>query len=81
MSESIIKVRGATRVYEQGEVKVHALRGVDLDIERGEFSALAGPSGSGKTTLLNMIGCLDSQNRRRRSFASTTSGSSFRRTI
>ena len=60
MSESIIKVRGATRVYEQGEVKVHALRGVDLDIERGEFSALAGPSGSGKTTLLNMIGCLDS---------------------
>jgi putative ABC transport system ATP-binding protein len=54
-----IKVEGIQRTYDQGEVPVHALRGVDLEIERGEFTALAGPSGSGKTTLLNMIGCLD----------------------
>lgn len=59
MSDSIIKVRGITRTYQQGDVAVHALRGVDLDIEPGEFTVLAGPSGSGKTTLLNMIGCLD----------------------
>lgn len=55
----MIEVRGIEKVYRQGEVDVHALRGVDLDIGNGEFSALAGPSGSGKTTLLNMIGCLD----------------------
>ncbi len=54
-----IRVEGVQRTYNQGEVPVHALRGVDLEIERGEFTALAGPSGSGKTTLLNMIGCLD----------------------
>lgn len=59
MSDTIIEVRGLTRVYRQGEVEVHALRGVDLDICAGEFSVLAGPSGSGKTTLLNLIGCLD----------------------
>ncbi len=58
-SEPIIRVRGVTRVYQQGEVEVHALRGTDLDIYPGEFTCLAGPSGSGKTTLLNMIGCLD----------------------
>lgn len=57
--QALIEVRGVTRIYEQGEIKVHALRGVDLDIHKGEFTALAGPSGSGKTTLLNMIGCLD----------------------
>ena len=55
----IIRVRGVTRVYRQGDVEIPALRGVDLDIREGEFSALAGPSGSGKTTLLNMIGVLD----------------------
>lgn len=56
----MIEVRGIRKIYHQGEIEVPALRGVDLDVDDGEFSALAGPSGSGKTTLLNMIGCLDS---------------------
>lgn len=59
IANPLIEVRGIERVYKQGEVEVHALRGVDLDIGQGEFTALAGPSGSGKTTLLNAIGCLD----------------------
>ncbi len=57
--QPLIRVRDVRRTYKQGEVDVHALRGVHLDVYEGEFSALAGPSGSGKTTLLNMIGCLD----------------------
>jgi putative ABC transport system ATP-binding protein len=55
----LVRVREVTRVYRQGELEVHALRGVDLEVHDGEFSALAGPSGSGKTTLLNLIGVLD----------------------
>ncbi|HZD05258.1 MAG TPA: ABC transporter ATP-binding protein [Longimicrobiales bacterium] len=55
----LIRVRGVTKIYRQGELEVHALRGVDLEVDDGEFSALAGPSGSGKTTLLNLIGVLD----------------------
>ena len=57
--EALIRVRGVTKIYRQGELDVHALRGVDLDLAEGEFTAMAGPSGSGKTTLLNMIGALD----------------------
>jgi putative ABC transport system ATP-binding protein len=56
---ALIRMRQITRIYQEGSLEVLALRGVDLDVAEGEFSALAGPSGSGKTTLLNIIGVLD----------------------
>jgi len=58
-SDAIVSVQGVTRVYQQGRVEVHALRGLDLEVQAGELTALYGPSGSGKTTLLNLIGALD----------------------
>ncbi len=56
---SVITGTGLKRTYKQGTVEVHALRGVDIDVAPGEFTALVGPSGSGKSTLLNLIGVLD----------------------
>jgi len=55
----IVSCTGLTKVFGKGELAVHALAGVDLEIMEGDFATLAGPSGSGKTTLLNMIGALD----------------------
>jgi len=55
----IIRARGLRRTYRQGAVDIHALRGVDLDIDAGDYLVLSGPSGSGKSTLLNLIGSLD----------------------
>ncbi|HWQ81486.1 MAG TPA: ABC transporter ATP-binding protein [Ignavibacteria bacterium] len=55
----LIQIRNITRVYDMGEEKLYALRGVDLDIEKNEYIAIMGPSGSGKSTLMNIIGCLD----------------------
>ncbi len=57
--EIIVELDGVTKTYRQGKVEVHALRGLDLQVRRGEFLALTGPSGSGKTTALNIIGALD----------------------
>jgi putative ABC transport system ATP-binding protein len=57
--EVVFSARGITKVYHMGEVEVHALRGVDLDLYEGEFVVLLGPSGSGKSTLLNILGGLD----------------------
>ena len=59
---NIVECRDVKKIYRQGKVEVHALRGVNLSIQKGGFIALAGPSGSGKTTLLNIIGGLDYAN-------------------
>ena len=57
---ALVDLQGVHKSYELGKTTVTALRGVDLRVERGEFTVVMGPSGSGKTTLLNIIGCLDS---------------------
>ncbi len=56
---NIIEIKGVTKDYALGTTTVHALRGIDLDIEEGDLMTIMGPSGSGKTTLLNVIGCID----------------------
>jgi putative ABC transport system ATP-binding protein len=58
--ETLIQLRGITKTYGTGDAAFKALRGVDLNISRGEFVAVMGPSGSGKSTLMNLLGCLDS---------------------
>ena len=57
---AVIRVEDVHKYYELGETRVHALRGVSLDIQRGEFLAIMGASGSGKSTFMNILGCLDS---------------------
>src|SRR5882757_8359939 len=56
----VIRTEALAKMYQMGAEEVHALRGIDVEIRKGEYVAIMGPSGSGKSTLMNLIGCLDS---------------------
>jgi putative ABC transport system ATP-binding protein len=59
MSETVLKIENLTKTFTLGKRKIQPLTSLDLEVKRGEFTAIMGPSGSGKTTLLNLIGCID----------------------
>ncbi len=59
MEDWVIEANGLTKIYKMGEMEVHALRGANVKIRRGEMISIMGPSGSGKSTLMNLLGCLD----------------------
>ena len=59
MSNNVIEIRNIIRDFKLGQETVHVLKGIDLDIKRGDYVAIMGPSGSGKSTLMNLLGCLD----------------------
>src|SRR6185295_9704914 len=65
MSSPVVKIEDLHKIYDSGEIPVHAVRGVSLEIHQKEFLALMGSSGSGKSTLMNMLGCLDRPTRGR----------------
>ena len=59
MQEAFVQLKNVTKVYRMGEVEIHAVDGIDFEIQKGEFVVIVGPSGAGKTTVLNILGGMD----------------------